>query len=71
VVAVRHSVPFEWPAYLSRNREIVATCEALIGVSATELLSSSGSTWCTIRHAGRRGVPAWVVWPNGEVVPWP
>lgn len=52
-------------AYLTRNKDIVNTCDHLIATpSGSEVLRSG--TWSTIRYAKKVGKPVTVVYPNGQ-----
>ena len=54
--------------YMVRNEDIVARSDMLIGTPWGTAGSLRGSgTWATIRRGRARGIPVWVVWPNGEV----
>lgn len=53
--------------YMKRNEAIVAASDVLIATPhGTEELRSG--TWATIRRARKKGIPIYIVYPNGKVV---
>jgi hypothetical protein len=58
---------YEPNPYLHRNRAIVDATEGLVATPKTMAETTRSGTWSTIRHALRRGVPVWIVRPDGSV----
>lgn len=58
---------YEPSPYLHRNRAIVDATEGMVATPKTMAETTRSGTWSTIRHALRRGVPVWIVRPDGSV----
>jgi hypothetical protein len=52
---------------MARNRDIVADADVLVACPPNYKRIKSGSgTWATISFGERKGIPVYIVWPNGE-----
>ncbi len=56
--------------YLDRDQDIVDETEGLLATPKeyTEVLRSG--TWATVRRARKKGVPVWIVYPDGACLKW-
>ena len=56
--------------FLPRNKKIVAASDILIATpKETEEVLRSG-TWATIRYAKAKGIPIYIIWPEGDYEIW-
>lgn len=54
--------------YLKRNKDIVFFSDVLIATPNGYIEQDIGSgTWATIRYARKKGIPIYIVYPNGDV----
>lgn len=54
--------------YLTRNKDIVASCSMLIATPDSDTEKMRSGTWSTIRHARKEGKRVIVVPPGGSVM---
>lgn len=52
---------------MQRNRDIVAQVDVLIGCPPNDTMLPRGGTWATIRYGLKKGIPVYVVKPDGEL----
>lgn len=65
-IAMSHVVK-DPDSYFARNRSIVDNSMVLIACPPCFPLPTSGGTSYTVGYAVKRGVPVFVIWPNGEI----
>lgn len=53
--------------YLVRNRDIVAGVDCLIACPAEYDEQLRSGTWATVRYARERGIPIYVIQPDGSI----
>lgn len=54
-------------SYLDRDNELVNESEVLIGAPKEEYEINRSGTWYTIRRARKKGIPRYLVYPDGSV----
>lgn len=52
---------------MARNRHIVAQSDVLIGCPPNDTMLSRSGTWATIRYGLKKGIPVYVVKPDGTL----
>jgi len=52
--------------YLTRNRDIVDASDVLVALPKTGM-EEAGGTWYTVRYARKRGLPIYIVYPDGTI----
>ena len=52
---------------MQRNRDIIAQVDVLIGCPPNYIMLPRGGTWATIRYGLKKGIPVYVVKPDGEL----
>jgi hypothetical protein len=53
--------------YHVRNKDMVASSDALVATPLEDSEQDRGGTWMTVRFARAKGIPLYIVWPNGIV----
>jgi len=59
-------IMYEEKPYMKRNQDIVNASGVLIATPHGPEVVRSG-TWATIRRARKKGIPIYIVYPNGKV----
>ncbi len=54
--------------YLERNRRIVDESEVLVACPRSAVEELRSGTWATVRYARKRGVPVYLILPDGTLV---
>lgn len=54
--------------YLERNRAIVHASDALIATPRESEEQQRSGTWATVRYAREKGIPLFIVLPDGELL---
>ena len=53
--------------YRERNQDIVSASETLVATPKGGEEELRSGTWMTIRMARRKGIPIFIIWPDGKV----
>lgn len=54
-------------AYHVRNKDIVSSAQALIATPLEASEQEKGGTWMTVKFSRVKGIPLYIVWPNGDI----
>lgn len=60
-------VSYDPLTYLARNRQIVHSVDIMIACPPTNEEIKKGGTWYTINYSRKKGVPVWILYPDGRV----